>query len=328
MIAFTILLFMSLPKDIDLPQFDVYGPGSLALTEDGKLTYLDMASCQVLLFDANNQLIARKSMKGQGPGEILQPLGITYLVTTQQFVIYDGGNKKLTFWDLKLGHVKDEPVLNLGHHPILTDDGSLYSLAHFSGKGGKEPRLTVQEIGGQNEMPRTVYRYKISASNNIKSVKGVLVAVTFPWDQQLLYDAVKNQVVVSWSGENIAFSLVLPADQDPPRFFKTTLKPVPLQPAEVEGWLESLQPEMRPYIEKAMDPPEYWPIIQNLLVVADHIWVIGKKDAGWVPIEIYTADGDLTQKMTLPFYPQAVNQHDIVGWQAYENYDVIVRRKR
>ncbi|MBC7349097.1 MAG: 6-bladed beta-propeller [Candidatus Aminicenantes bacterium] len=77
-----------------------------AVTADGRMVVLDSTFKKINIFNPAGQLLKEFGREGQGPGEWTTPIGLQ-LVSDRQFVVTDGGARKLVYLDLEGNLLKE-----------------------------------------------------------------------------------------------------------------------------------------------------------------------------------------------------------------------------
>lgn len=99
----------------DSPGLDYSDLNALAVRPDGSLFVLDSKESRVLAFDGKGKFLFAFGKKGQGPGEMNMPVGLSFSLA-DELIVEDALNQRLAFFDLKgkfLRHLSTAKALGL-----------------------------------------------------------------------------------------------------------------------------------------------------------------------------------------------------------------------
>jgi hypothetical protein len=120
------------------PDQDFSDISAVAVRPDGSIFVLDAKESLVKSFDATGKFLFSFGKKGQGPGEMNLPAGIS-ISPENELIIEDAGNRRLAFFDLRgkfLRHLSAGTALGLSG--ILMDArGRIVARSVGMGEGGK-----------------------------------------------------------------------------------------------------------------------------------------------------------------------------------------------
>jgi hypothetical protein len=135
---------------------DVFGRiGDVEIDERGNVYVLDRLAAAVQVFDEDGTFLQTLGRRGQGPGELENPVALGWGPEGHLWVV-DPGNGRYTVFDAEGGlvgtHVREVQGV-AGDWPVtFTEDGRFFDVTFELGPGGPSPVPVEHEIsGGQVE---------------------------------------------------------------------------------------------------------------------------------------------------------------------------------
>lgn len=292
----------------NLDEIDVYRARVVAVAEDGTLALIDRDQRHLVILNPAGELKARVTALGQGPGELQNPVELTYCPMDQTFAILDFGNVRLSKWS-KNGQLHSEYAMPRNFfRPLFGEVSRIFFLRDPFGLEQSEPSLLSWQLG--TDSPRKVWGFQPKEPFVFSKLGGGPDAgnIVWRWNPALIYGKGKDFLAVGHSGQPQVHLLTLDG-QTMGQPIQVELPTYPVTDAQIEAAFDLMPADMTTGLRAGLVKPKAWPTMRNILVDgADRIWVIGAApDLHQAhPFQVFTEHGKSLGKGKVAAMPLAM----------------------
>jgi hypothetical protein len=165
----------------DSPGLEFSDLNALAVRPDGSMFVLDTKESRVLAFDAKGTFLSAFGKKGQGPGEMNTPVGIS-ISPKNEVIVEDALNQRLAYFDLKgtfLRHVSTAKALGLSGLQ-MDAQGRVVARSMAIAEGGKlmmEVKVYDRDLNPQRTLASLEFGNPLQGKINPFSAVSLLYAL-------------------------------------------------------------------------------------------------------------------------------------------------------
>ncbi|MDJ0836109.1 MAG: hypothetical protein QNK37_06295 [Acidobacteriota bacterium] len=299
------------PRAVDLGDFELYNEYiSFAVSPDGVVCLISHMDAQVIFLNKDLELIHRKHDQGEGPGELKMPRSVFWDPDAKNFGVFDLANSRIYRFDPS-GKLLSEKNRSARTFTMLPGkNGSFYYPMQFVDKKYRSelyhitPGKTTEE-----DVKKVVHTIDLVGSRKMTHAMAGNRKISFvlDWDA-LLYAARGSDFLACNRGDGVEV-VILDLDGKPRGGFTTDLPKRPVVDQHLEDHMLTLPKMHHQRIRQAVELPDYWPVIRDLMVdEQDRVVVIGSPTfvGKPVPYRIHHVDGKLVKKGELSGPPVGI----------------------
>ena len=304
---------------INLSDHDLFRSRTIAVAPDGTVATIDRDAANVMLLDNDGKFIKRFGIKGQGPGELWQPLDIVWSHADKAFLIMDFGNSRLSLWASDGKFIQEHAFSGRGFTPRLPDKKTMFMANNLGGLTDGPIELVLQDRKGSERKVIWSHDPKNRVFTNAGDEQNPM-RILFRWDPQLVYDMGSDFLAVSFGDMETVDILGL--DGKKIRTIKVQLERYPVSDEQIEEGFGHLPASLHNGMKRGLVRPESWPHMRAIHIDPENrIWIIGgSPDVGKPhPFRVYDRHGKELGKGKVPAVPLDITDRGVYYLSKDEN---------
>lgn len=259
----------------NLDELDIYRARVLAVAEDGVVALIDRDQRHIVFIDDMGQLLGRVTARGQGPGELANPVEIAYSPTDQSFAVLDFANARLSKWKKSGQFLVEHPMPRVFFRPGFSDADHVFLIRDPFGQNQNKPAIVVLNL--KNNMQKIVWEATPKAALVFSRISNSdsADAIFWRWNPSLVYGIGSDFLAIAFGSEPTVH-LIDFEGKVLAKPFGANLPQFSVSDTQIEDAFDLMPANMRSDLRAGLVKPSAWPVIRNILVDGkDRIWVVG-----------------------------------------------------